>query len=81
VAHIWSVLEREKTQLDRIRFLSLPSSTPTETLIRQHEAIVAAIDRHDANAAEAAMRTHLSEVLKIAEALAADHPDLIARDA
>ena len=81
VAQIWAVLEREKSQLDRVRFLSLPAITPVDDLIRQHKGIIAAIERRDPDAAEAAMRTHLSEVLKIVEKLAAKHPDLIVDDA
>ena len=81
IAQMWGVLEREKSQLDRVRFLSLPAVTPVDALIAQHEDIVAAISRGDPEAAEAAMRVHLSEVLKIAEMLAAKHPDLIVDDA
>jgi DNA-binding GntR family transcriptional regulator len=81
IAQIWTVLEREKSQLDRVRFLSLPAVTPVAALIAQHNDIIAAIIRRDSEAAETAMRVHLSEVLKIAETLAAEHPDLIVNDA
>jgi DNA-binding GntR family transcriptional regulator len=80
ISQIWSVLEREKTQLDRIRFLSLPAITPVDVLIAQHRTILAAISDCDVEAADRAMRMHLSEVLKIAESLAAEHPDLITKD-
>jgi GntR family transcriptional regulator, rspAB operon transcriptional repressor len=80
IALIWSVLEREKSQFDRIRFLSLPVRTPVEALIRQHREILEAILSRNPDEAEAAMRVHLSEVLKITEQLAAEHPDLIAND-
>jgi GntR family transcriptional regulator, rspAB operon transcriptional repressor len=77
---LWSVIEREKAQFDRVRFLSLPKVTPVSTLVRQHEAILDAITRGDTAAAEDAMRTHMSEVLKIARRLAAANPDLIVDD-
>ena len=80
IPQIWSVLEREKSQLDRIRFLSLPATTPVDVLIAQHRTILAAIAERDVEAADRAMRLHLSEVLKIAAALAAEHPDLITKD-
>jgi DNA-binding GntR family transcriptional regulator len=80
IAHLWAVLEREKSQLDRVRFLSLPSVTPIASLIVQHRDILAAVLRRDPDAAEAAMRVHLSEVLKSAETLATAYPDLIADD-
>ena len=80
IAHVWTVLEREKSQLDRIRYLSLPAVTPVDVLIAQHEDIVAALIRRDPDAADRAMRTHLSEVLAIVEKLASEHPDLILND-
>ncbi|NIX77027.1 GntR family transcriptional regulator [Microvirga terricola] len=80
IAQIWAVLEREKSQFDRVRFLSLPSATPVAVLIDQHRAILDAILRRDPGAAEVAMRVHLSEILKIVEKLAAEHPDLIVKD-
>ncbi len=68
----WRVAEDLKVQMDRVRFLSLSNATPVETIIRQHLAIVDAIETGSGEAAEAAMRLHLSEVLhslpKIAEA-------------
>ncbi len=68
----WRVAEDLKVQMDRVRFLSLANATPVETIIGQHRAIVDAIESGSGEAAEAAMRLHLSEVLhslpKIAEA-------------
>jgi GntR family transcriptional regulator, rspAB operon transcriptional repressor len=81
IAQIWAVIEREKSQFDRIRFLSLPVVTPVASLIVQHHDILAAIIRRDADAAEAAMRLHFSEVFKSAETLAPEYPDLIMNDA
>ena len=80
IMQLWAVLEREKSQFDRLRFLSLPDTTPVAVLVEQHRAIVAAIDTRDATAAEAAMRAHMSEVLKVMHTLASRHPDLIVDD-
>jgi GntR family transcriptional regulator, rspAB operon transcriptional repressor len=81
VGNVWSVLEREKAQFDRIRFLSLPNVTPVDTLIAQHRAMLSAVRAGDIAAAEQATREHLSEVLKVSEALAATHPELFIKDA
>lgn len=60
----WSTLADVKLQMDRVRYLSLPTdATPSRVLIAQHRAIVAAIARRDPDAAEEAMRQHLSEIL------------------
>jgi len=80
VGDIWTVLEREKAQFDRLRFLSLPNVTPVSVLIEQHEEMVAAVRARDPEAAEKAVRHHLSEVLKVTEQLSARYPDLIVND-
>lgn len=80
VGNIWAVLEREKAQFDRLRFLSLPNVTPVSTLIEQHKAMLMAVRARDVAAAEHAVRAHLSEVLKVAETLAATHSELIVDD-
>lgn len=80
VGSIWSVLEREKVQFDRLRFLSLPNVTPVATLISQHKAMLAAVRAGDVAGAERATREHLSEVLKVADTLAATHAELIVND-
>jgi GntR family transcriptional regulator, rspAB operon transcriptional repressor len=78
--HAWAVAEGQKTQMDRVRFLSLPGTTPIGRLIEQHEAILDAAERGDTAAGEAAMRTHLSEVLAALEPLRERHPDLFEPD-
>lgn len=80
VGDIWTVLEREKAQFDRLRFLSLPNVTPVAVLIAQHEQMIATVRARDPDAAETAVRDHLSEVLKVTEQLSARYPDLIVID-
>ena len=59
----WTMLADVKLQMDRVRYLSLPTdTTPGRVLIAEHRAIVAAIARRDPSAAEEAMRHHLAEV-------------------
>lgn len=62
--HAWRLVESLKAQMDRVRFLSMASATPVKTLIAQHEAILDAITDKAPDRAEAAMRVHLSEILK-----------------
>jgi DNA-binding GntR family transcriptional regulator len=78
--HAWTVIEAQKAQMDRVRFLSLPNATPIARLIDQHEAILDAVERADVAASEAAMRAHLSEVLAVLEPLCQLHPDLFEPD-
>jgi DNA-binding GntR family transcriptional regulator len=71
----WSALGEVKLQMDRVRYLSIPDATPSLVLIAQHRAIVAAIARRDPDAAEEAMRLHLSEVLSALPKLIERFPD------
>ncbi len=77
---VWHTIEREKVQFDRIRFLSLPNITPVDLLIDQHRSIYKAVLEQQPQKAEAAMRIHMSEVLRIFDRLFANHPELIMDD-
>jgi DNA-binding GntR family transcriptional regulator len=77
---VWDVIEREKAQFDRVRYLSLPASTPVDVLVKQHRAILSAAVEKRPAAAEKAVRTHMGEVLRIVGGLAAAYPDLIETD-
>ena len=58
--------------------LTDPDATPIDVLIGQHAAIIDAIARHAPDEAEAATRTHLSEILLSLPRLAQAHPELFA---
>lgn len=68
----WKVIEEVRAQLDRVRYLSVPHSTPLERLVDQHANIIAAIEARDVHQAEQAMSLHLREIL-------VSMPDLIRR--
>ncbi|MBE5252388.1 MAG: GntR family transcriptional regulator [Enterobacterales bacterium endosymbiont of Blomia tropicalis] len=59
----WETVENIKAAMDRVRFLTLSEVSPPERLIQQHEEIFTALKQHDADAAEAAMRRHLQEMI------------------
>jgi DNA-binding GntR family transcriptional regulator len=58
----WRLIEGLKSQMDRVRFLSL-GHFPVARLIAQHTALVERIAAGDVPGAEAAIRHHLREVL------------------
>lgn len=62
-AMAWNVIENVKAQLDRVRYLSIPDSTPIPKLADQHQAIVNAIAAADSQAAVEAMSLHQREIL------------------
>lgn len=68
----WKVIEEVRAQLDRVRYLSVPDTTPIARLIEQHADILSAIEERDVVQAEHAMRRHLREIL-------VSLPDLVQR--
>src|SRR3546814_2753391 len=65
-----------KVQMDRVRYLSLPQATPTGRMIDQHEAILDAVAAHDPGRVEAAIRTHLTEILNSLPQMDERYPEL-----
>lgn len=72
----WNVIEDVKAQLDRVRYLSIPDSTPIPKLADQHQAIVDAISAGDTEAAKQAMSTHQREILHSLPELERRFPEL-----
>src|SRR3954447_6336709 len=72
----WRVVEDVKPQMDRVRFLDMKDAMPMRVVIDQHVAIIEAITANDPDAAVAAMRDHLSEILRSLPRVAEQHADL-----
>jgi GntR family transcriptional regulator, rspAB operon transcriptional repressor len=72
---ISDLLDRSRAHLNRVRRLSLPVPDVIEELIDQHSVVVDALERHDPDQAEAALRHHLRGVYRVLEPLRDAHPD------
>jgi DNA-binding GntR family transcriptional regulator len=72
----WRVVEDVKPQMDRVRFIDMTDAMPMRVVIDQHAAILAAVRERDPANAQAAMRAHLSEILKSLPRVAEQHADL-----
>jgi DNA-binding GntR family transcriptional regulator len=72
---ISELLDRTRAHLNRVRRLSLPVPDVIEVLIDQHSAVLEALERNDADQAEAALRHHLRGVYRVLEPLRDAHPD------
>lgn len=70
------VVESARAQTDRVRYLSLPGTSPIPLLITQHNAIVDALESGDSDMAATAMRIHLREILNALPRIAAENPGL-----
>jgi DNA-binding GntR family transcriptional regulator len=75
---LYELVRRRSGHLDRLRRLDLPSPGKAERVVREHRAIVAALAASDADAAQTAMRTHLSGTLGRIADIRARHPDYVA---
>jgi DNA-binding GntR family transcriptional regulator len=72
----WRIVEEVKAQMDRVRFLDMSEAQPMAVVIHQHRALLDALSDADPDAAEAAMRVHLSQIEKTLPILARRYPDL-----
>lgn len=59
-AHVWAIIRDHKAHMDRVRFLSL--SFALEEAFAGHRTVFEAIRRQDAEAASAAMGSHLARI-------------------
>jgi len=72
----WRAVIDIKCHMDRVCHLTLWNRETMLQLIAQHDAIVSAIDAGDADRADAAMRHHLSEILRSLPRVLAERADL-----
>ncbi len=73
-APVWPVIAGVKTQLDRVRFLSLPDPRRIADILEQHGHIINAVDGGNVAGARRAMRTHLRAVLTTIATLEPSRP-------
>ncbi|MSU90722.1 FCD domain-containing protein [Rhodobacteraceae bacterium 2CG4] len=70
----WKLIEGLKSQMDRVRYLSL-GKFPVDKLVDQHAAVVDRIAAGDIAGVDAAIRTHLREVLSDLPRIVQANPD------
>jgi GntR family transcriptional regulator, rspAB operon transcriptional repressor len=72
---VWSVVQRSKIQLDRLRRLYLPEVLESESLIEEHTALVDALEAGDVEEGRKIIEAHASHVLERAPELMAAYPE------
>jgi GntR family transcriptional regulator, rspAB operon transcriptional repressor len=77
---IWSLIQSVKTQIDRYRLLTLPQHGRMSRVIKEHAAVVTAIERHDADRAAAAMGAHLDGLRISMDDIRRMNPDFFYED-
>jgi GntR family transcriptional regulator, rspAB operon transcriptional repressor len=69
------VLRRECAHIDRLRALHLPLKDKVAQILKDHRAIIGAIDRRAPGEARDAMAAHLSQSIAMGDEIRAKHPD------
>ncbi len=72
---IWTLVQGVKTQVDRYRLLTLPQPGRMPRVMREHAAVVDAIERGDPDAAARAMQGHLEGLRISMEDIRRVNPD------
>lgn len=72
---VWQIIASAKSQLDRVRFISLEDAGWLEQMFSQHEAIVRHIARHEPEAARRVMQSHLRSAFAAIDRIAQEHSD------
>jgi DNA-binding GntR family transcriptional regulator len=74
VGPLWALVRQRSGHVDRLRRLNLPAKGKAQAIVRDHEAILAALSRGDAPAAQAALRQHLSGTLSFVGEIVQRYP-------
>lgn len=77
VGSLWSLVRKQSGHVDRLRRLNLPAKGKPQAIVRDHSAIVDAIARKDAQAAEKALRQHLAGTLAFVDDIKQRFPQWI----
>lgn len=74
---LWSVVTRMSGHVDRLRLLHVPTAGKTESIMTGHQAILEAIESGDAEAAQRAVREHLSGTLASVDEIQQRYPEYL----
>jgi DNA-binding GntR family transcriptional regulator len=80
VPQLWDLVRRLSGHIDRLRRLHLPVEGKTMDVVRDHTKIVDAIEQGDVEAAQEALRNHLSGTLNQIDQIRTSHPNFLADD-
>ncbi|HEY4203226.1 MAG TPA: GntR family transcriptional regulator [Devosiaceae bacterium] len=75
--YAWQLVDDHKMQLDRLRFITLPSADPSR-IVAEHRLIAKAVMAGDPAAAETALRDHLGKSEGLLLQARLDFPDYFA---
>lgn len=73
--NLWDYVVQRSGNIDRLRSLHLPTAGKATKIIADHRQIIIALQAGNLDAAQIAIRDHLSGTLNAAQQIKADHPD------
>ena len=74
---LWELVRRESGHIDRLRLLNLPIQGKFDSIFKDHESMVAAVERGAPDGAAAIVRRHLSGTLSIIDEITRLYPDYL----
>jgi DNA-binding GntR family transcriptional regulator len=74
---LWSVVTRMSGHVDRLRLLHVPTEGKAESIMTGHQSILDAIASGDADAAQQAVREHLSGTLASVDEIQQRYPEYL----
>lgn len=74
---LWSVVVRMSGHVDRLRLLHIPTAGKTEQILGAHQTILEAIESRDPEAAQHAVRDHLSGTLASVDDIQKRYPEYL----
>ena len=71
----WNTIQSLKGQMDRIRFLTFGTVTPSEEVTHEHEEILARLEMNDLNEACRLLTQHLSNIIETQKPIVKQYSD------
>lgn len=77
MGEIYTLIRQRSGHVDRLRRLNLPAKGKAQAVVRDHKAIVEAIEARKPAAAQAALRAHLAGTLTYVDEVRQRHPEWV----
>ena len=75
VLPLWEIVRQRSGHIDRLRRLHLPAAGKAQAVIRDHKAIVRALEQRDADAGAVALNKHLRGTLSFVDEIRSRYPN------
>ena len=77
MGELFQLIRQRSGHVDRLRRLNLPAKGKMQAVVRDHKAIVDAIEARQPDAAQAALRKHLAGTLTFVDEVRRRHPEWV----